>query len=323
VTPLLAVRGLRVEYPVRAGWLARRRLTVKAVDGVDLELEHGETLGLVGESGCGKSTLGNAVLGIVRPTGGAVLFEGADLATLDAEGLRAARRHMQMIFQDPYGSLNPRMRVGESVGEPLLVRGLLRGPALRTRVGELLELVGLATGHGDRYPHEFSGGQRQRVGIARALALEPKLVVCDEPVSALDVSVRSQILNLLVDLQRRLGMAYLFISHDLSVVRHVSDRVAVMYLGRIVELAPRDALFARPVHPYTEALMSAIPVPDPRRQRGRAQIILRGELPRPTEPPPGCAFHTRCPLAIDVCRRVAPALEQKAPGRLVACHLRS
>jgi oligopeptide transport system ATP-binding protein len=322
VSTLLAVRGLRVEYPVRAGWLARRRLTVKAVDGVDLELGQGETLGLVGESGCGKSTLGNAVLGIVRPTGGAVIFEGADLAGLDAAGLRLARRHMQMIFQDPYGSLNPRMRVGESVGEPLLVRGLLRGAALRARVGELLELVGLDAGHAGRYPHEFSGGQRQRVGIARALALQPKLVVCDEPVSALDVSVRSQILNLLADLQRRLGMAYLFISHDLSVVRHVSDRVAVMYLGRIVELAPRDALFARPFHPYTEALMSAIPVPDPRRQRDREQIILRGELPRPTEPPAGCAFHTRCPLAVEMCRRVAPALEEKAPGRRVACHLR-
>jgi oligopeptide/dipeptide ABC transporter ATP-binding protein len=319
---LLAVRGLRVEYPVRAGWLARRRLTIKAVDGVDLELAAGETLGLVGESGCGKSTLGSAVLGIVRPTAGTVVFEGIDLAALGAEQLREVRRHMQMIFQDPYGSLNPRMRAGESVGEPLLVRGLARGPALRRRVEELLEVVGLDAGHAGRYPHEFSGGQRQRVGIARALALEPRLVVCDEPVSALDVSVRSQILNLLVDLQRRLGMAYLFVSHDLSVVRHVSDRVAVMYLGRIVELAPRDVLFARPLHPYTEALMSAIPVPDPRRQRGRTQPVLRGELPRPTDPPAGCAFHTRCPLAIDVCRRVAPALEEKAPGQLVACHLR-
>jgi oligopeptide transport system ATP-binding protein len=322
VSGLLAVRGLRVEYPVRAGWLAGRRVTIKAVDGVDLDLEAGETLGLVGESGCGKSTLGNAVLGIVRPTGGAVVFEGTDLAGLDAKGLRAARRHMQMIFQDPYASLNPRMRVGESIGEPLLVRGLLGGRALRTRVGELLELVGLDPTYIDRYPHEFSGGQRQRVGIARALALEPRLVVCDEPVSALDVSVRSQILNLLVDLQRRLGMAYLFISHDLSVVRHVSDRVAVMYLGRIVELAGRDALFARPLHPYTEALMSGIPVPDPKRQRGRPQIILRGELPRPTEPPVGCTFHTRCPLTTEICRRVAPALEEKAPGQFVACHLR-
>jgi oligopeptide/dipeptide ABC transporter ATP-binding protein len=251
-----------------------------------------------------------------------VVFEGTDLAGLGAEELREVRRHMQMIFQDPYGSLNPRMRAGECVGEPLLVRGLARGPALRRRVEELLEVVGLDAGHAGRYPHEFSGGQRQRVGIARALALEPRLVVCDEPVSALDVSVRSQILNLLVDLQRRLGMAYLFVSHDLSVIRHVSDRVAVMYLGRIVELAPRDVLFARPLHPYTEALMSAIPVPDPRRQRGRTQPVLRGELPRPTDPPAGCAFHTRCPLAIDVCRRVAPALEEKAPGQLVACHLR-
>jgi oligopeptide/dipeptide ABC transporter ATP-binding protein len=301
---------------------ARRGLTIRAVDGVDLRIEPGETLGLVGESGCGKSTLGNAVLGIVRPTGGTVVFQGTDLAGLDADGLRRARRHMQMIFQDPYASLNPRMRVGESVGEPLLVRGLLRGSALRARVGSLLELVGLDASHLDRYPHEFSGGQRQRVGIARALALEPKLVVCDEPVSALDVSVRSQILNLLVDLQRRLGIAYLFISHDLSVVRHVSDRVAVMYLGRIVERAARDTLFARPLHPYTEALMSAIPLPDPRRQRSRPPIVLRGELPRPTETPAGCPFHTRCPLVSDVCRRTAPTLDEKAPGQFVSCHLR-
>jgi oligopeptide/dipeptide ABC transporter ATP-binding protein len=322
VSPLLDVRGLRVEYPVRAGMFARRGLTIRAVDGVDLRIEPGETLGLVGESGCGKSTLGNAVLGIVRPTGGTVVFQGTDLAGLDADGLRRARRHMQMIFQDPYASLNPRMRVGESVGEPLLVRGLLRGSALRARVGSLLELVGLDASHLDRYPHEFSGGQRQRVGIARALALEPKLVVCDEPVSALDVSVRSQILNLLVDLQRRLGIAYLFISHDLSVVRHVSDRVAVMYLGRIVERAARDTLFARPLHPYTEALMSAIPLPDPRRQRSRPPIVLRGELPRPTETPAGCPFHTRCPLVSDVCRRTAPTLDEKAPGQFVSCHLR-
>jgi len=322
VSPLLDVRGLRVDYPVRTGAFARRGLTIRAVDGVDLRIEPGETLGLVGESGCGKSTLGNAVLGIVRPTGGTVVFEGTDLAGLDANGLRRARRHMQMIFQDPYASLNPRMRVGESVGEPLLVRSLLRGSALRARVGSLLDLVGLDVSHMDRYPHEFSGGQRQRIGIARALALEPKLVVCDEPVSALDVSVRSQILNLLVDLQRRLGMAYLFISHDLSVVRHVSDRVAVMYLGRIVERAARDTLFARPLHPYTEALMSAIPLPDPRRQRSRPPIVLRGELPRPTEAPAGCPFHTRCPLVADVCRRVAPRLDEKAPGQFVSCHLR-
>ena len=322
MSALLTVRGLRVEYPVRAGGFTRRRLTIRAVDGVDLEIEPGETLGLVGESGCGKSTLGNTVLGIVRPTGGTVVFEGTDLAGLDANGLRRARRHMQMIFQDPDASLNPRMRVGESVGEPLLVRGLLRGSALRARAGSLLEGVGLDAAHLDRYPHEFSGGQRQRIGIARALALEPKLVVCDEPVSALDVSVRSQILNLLVDLQRRLGMAYLFISHDLSVVRHVSDRVAVMYLGRIVESAERDTLFARPLHPYTEALMRAIPIPDPRRQRSRPAIVLPGELPRPTETPVGCAFHTRCPLAADVCRRLTPALEEKAPRQLVACHLR-
>jgi oligopeptide transport system ATP-binding protein len=305
VSALLAVRGLRVEYPVRAGAFGRRRATIRAVDGVDLEIEPG-----------------NAVLGIVRPTSGTVLFEGTDLAGLDAAGLRGARRHMQMIFQDPEASLNPRMRVGDSIGEPLLVRRLLGGAALRARVASLLEQVGLDAAYVTRYPHEFSGGQRQRIGIARALALEPRLVVCEEPVSALDVSVRSQILNLLVDLQRRLGMAYLFISHDLSVVRHVSDRVAVMYLGRVVERASRDALFARPLHPYTEALMSAIPVPDPRQQRTRAAIVLQGELPRPTETPVGCPFHTRCPLVADVCRRVAPTLEEKAPGQLVACHLR-
>jgi oligopeptide transport system ATP-binding protein len=322
VSALLAVRGLRVHYPVRVGALGRRRATIRAVDGVDLTIESGETLGLVGESGCGKSTLGHAVLGIVRPTDGTVVFEGTDLAGLDAAGLRRARRHMQMIFQDPDASLNPRMRVGDSIGEPLLVRGLLRGAALEARVESLLEQVGLDASHASRYPHEFSGGQRQRIGIARALALEPRLVVCDEPVSALDVSVRSQILNLLVDLQRRLGMAYLFISHDLSVVRHVSDRIAVMYLGRIVERATRDALFARPLHPYTEALMSAIPEPDPRRQRGRARIVLQGELPRPTEAPAGCPFHTRCPIVVDVCRRVTPALEEKALGQFAACHLR-
>ena len=322
MSALLAVHGLRVHYPVRAGALGRHRATIRAVDGVDLGIESGETLGLVGESGCGKSTLGHAVLGIVRPTSGTVIFEGTDLGGLDAAGLRRARRHMQMIFQDPDASLNPRMRVGDSIGEPLLVRGLLRGAALRARVAGLLEQVGLDASHASRYPHEFSGGQRQRIGIARALALEPRLVVCDEPVSALDVSVRSQILNLLVDLQRRLEMAYLFISHDLSVVRHVSDRVAVMYLGRVVERASRDALFARPLHPYTEALLSAIPVPDPSTQRRRAAIVLQGELPRPTETPAGCAFHARCPLVADVCRRVTPALEEKAPGQFVACHLR-
>ncbi len=323
LAPLLETRDLRVHFPVRGGWFARARVVVKAVDGVSLTLERGETLGLVGESGCGKSTLGNAILRIVEPTGGTVRFAGADVTALDAKGLREARRDMQMIFQNPYASLNPRLTVGESIGEPLGVRGLARGVALKERIGELLALVGLDPLQARRYPHEFSGGQRQRLVIARALALSPKLVVCDEPVSSLDVSVRSQILNLLVDLQRRLGMAYLFISHDLSVIRHVSDRVAVMYLGRIVELAERDRLFAAPGHPYTAALISAIPIPDPRRQRARGRIILAGELPRPTEPPPGCAFHTRCPIATDICRKLPPPLERKSSGALAACHLRS
>jgi oligopeptide/dipeptide ABC transporter ATP-binding protein len=318
---LLAIDDLSVAFAMRGAWF-RRRDTVKAVDGVSLALASGETLGLVGESGCGKTTLGNAVLRIVAPTGGRIRFEGEDITEIEGESLRRVRRHMQMIFQDPYSSLDPRTTVGESIGEPLLVHGLARGAELRHRVEELLALVGLRPEHAGRYPHEFSGGQRQRLVIARALALTPKLLVCDEPVSALDVSIRSQVLNLLMDLKRRFGLAYLFISHDLSVVRHISDRVAVMYLGRIVELADREALFARPMHPYTEALISAIPLPDPVAQRSKSRIILKGELPKPTDPPKGCAFHTRCPLAEPRCTVVAPALEPKQPGHWVACHLR-
>jgi oligopeptide transport system ATP-binding protein len=319
--PLLSVRDLRVHFPIRGGWLGRARGWIRAVDGVSLDVKAGETLGLVGESGCGKSTLGNAILRIVTPTGGRVMLRGVDLATLGGDDLRTARRRVQMIFQDPYASLDPRMRVGDSIGEPLLVHGLARGDELRARVGALLERVGLAPPHAQRYPHEFSGGQRQRLVIARALALSPELIICDEPVSALDVSVRGQILNLLLELQRLLGAAYLFISHDLSVVRHISDRIAVMYLGRIVELAERDPLFARPLHPYTQALISAIPLPDPPVQRSRSRIILRGEMPSPASPPPGCPFHTRCPLAIDVCRRETPQLAPKSTGALAACHL--
>jgi oligopeptide/dipeptide ABC transporter ATP-binding protein len=321
MTALLDVRDLRVHFAIRGGFLGRGHGTIKAVDGVSLAVAAGETLGLVGESGCGKSTLGNAILRIVTPTGGEIRLGDVDMAGLGPADLRDARRRVQMIFQDPYASLDPRMTVGDSIGEPLLVHGLLRGSELRTRVGELLTRVGLSPLHASRYPHEFSGGQRQRLVIARALALSPDLIVCDEPVSALDVSVRGQILNLLLELQRELGTAYLFISHDLSVVRHISDRIAVMYLGRIVEIAARDALFARPLHPYTQALISAIPLPDPPAQRRRSRIILSGEMPSPARPPSGCPFHTRCPIAKDVCRVEVPKLEAKSSGARVACHL--
>ena len=318
--PLLEVEDLRVNFPLRRGMFGRPLGAVRAVDGVTLAMARGETLGLVGESGCGKSTLGNAILRVVEPTSGAIRLAGVDLARLDGEELRQARRRAQMVFQDPFASLDPRMRIGDSIGEPLLVHGLARGEELRARVGELLRRVGLEPAHAGRYPHEFSGGQRQRIFIARALALSPDLVICDEPVSALDVSVRGQILNLLLELQRGLGTAFLFVSHDLSVVRHVSDRIAVMYLGRIVELAERDALFRQPRHPYTQALISAIPLPDPPAQRARRRIILAGEIPSPARPPSGCAFHTRCPMATARCRSEAPALLPREGGALVACH---
>jgi len=318
--PLLEVEDLRVHFPLRRGLFGRPLGAVRAVDGVTLAMARGETLGLVGESGCGKSTLGNAILRVVEPTSGAIRLAGIDLARLDGEELRQARRRAQMVFQDPFASLDPRMRIGDSIGEPLLVHGLARGEELHARVGELLRRVGLEPAHAGRYPHEFSGGQRQRIVIARALALSPDLVICDEPVSALDVSVRGQILNLLLELQRGLGTAFLFVSHDLSVVRHVSDRIAVMYLGRIVELAERDALFRQPRHPYTQALISAIPLPDPVAQRARRRIILAGEIPSPARPPSGCAFHTRCPMATARCRSEAPALLPREGGALVACH---
>ena len=319
--PLLEIEDLRVHFPLRRGLFGRAQGAVRAVDGVSLSMARGETLGLVGESGCGKSTLGTAILRIVEPSGGAIRLGGVDLARLEGEALRAARRKAQMVFQDPFASLDPRMRLGESIGEPLLVHGLARGAALRAKVSDLLARVGLQPEHADRYPHEFSGGQRQRLVIARALALSPDLVICDEPVSALDVSVRGQILNLLLELQRSLGTAFLFISHDLSVVRHVSDRIAVMYLGRIVEIAPRDTLFARPRHPYTQALISAIPLPDPKAQRARRRIILPGEIPSPARPPSGCSFHTRCPLATERCRTEIPVLAPATDGSQVACHL--
>jgi oligopeptide transport system ATP-binding protein len=315
VAPLLAAEGLVKHFPVRAGLFGRKAL-VRAVDGVSFDVHRGETLALVGESGCGKSTTGRLVLRLLEATAGRVRFEGRDLSALDATDLRAARGSMQIIFQDPYASLNPRMTVGQTLEEPLLLHGLANGRR-RERVAEILAQVGLAPGHSRRYPHEFSGGQRQRIGIARAIAVEPKLIVCDEPVSALDVSIQAQVVNLLRDLQRRLGLAYVFIAHDLSVVKHIADRVAVMYLGRIVEQAPKDALFATPRHPYTQALLSAIPIPEPRLRRAR--VVLQGDMPSASNPPSGCHFRTRCPHARERCAVESPALEfDGAHG--VACH---
>ena len=318
--PLLAIEDLKVHFPLRGGLFGRRRGAIRAVDGASLTLEAGETLGLVGESGCGKSTLANALLRIVEPTAGRVLFEGVDIASLDQAGLRQVRRRIALVFQDPFGALNPRMRVGDSIAEPLVAHRTLAGAALQRRVGELLRLVGLAPEHARRYPHQFSGGQRQRLVIARALASEPALLLCDEPVSALDVSVRSQILNLLLDLQERFRMAMLFVSHDLSVVRHVCDRIAVMYLGRIVEQAPRRHLFTAPAHPYSRGLIDAVPLPDPRLRKGQGEAPIAGEIPSPADPPPGCHFHPRCPFVIERCRHEPPPLRPLPGGTLVACH---
>ena len=300
---LLEVRDLKVYFPVTAGIIFQRKVAdVRAVDGISFTVRRGETLGLVGESGCGKSTTGKAILQLIRPTAGQVLFEGQDLTKLKGRELRRFRRKMQMIFQDPYSSLNPRMSVGSIIGEPLTIHKLARGKEKRERVQELLQIVGLNPYFANRFPHEFSGGQRQRIGIARALAVSPDFIVCDEPVSALDVSIQAQIINLLEDLQDRFGLTYLFIAHDLSVVRHISDRVAVMYLGHIMELTDRDTIFENPLHPYTRALLSAVPIPDPEVERRRERIILVGDVPSPLRPPPGCVFHTRCPIAIDECR---------------------
>ncbi len=314
---LLEVRDLRKVFQVPRGMFGRH-VDVRAVDGVSFDVMPGETLGVVGESGCGKSTLGRTLLRLIEPTSGEARFEGRDLLRLKGRALKEARKGFQMIFQDPFASLNPRMRVGDIVGEPFAVHGLAKGEERRQRVLGLLERVGLRPDAYHRYPHEFSGGQRQRIGIARALAVLPKLIVADEPVSALDVSIQAQVLNLLMDLQDEFGIAYLFISHDLRVVEHIAHRVAVMYLGRIVELSPVGDLFARPVHPYTEALLSAIPRIESAQRRER--IILRGDVPSPIDPPSGCPFHPRCPYARENCRTVVPVLEEKAPGRLAACH---
>ena len=319
-TTLIDVKGLKVHFPIKGGILNRTVATVKAVDGVDLFVPRGETLGLVGESGCGKSTTGRAILQLIRPTAGSVSFEGVDLTKLSNDQVRRKRSDMQMIFQDPYGSLDPRFTVGQIISEPL--ENFKRGnqKEVRDEVGHLLEVVGLNPYYVNRFPHEFSGGQRQRIGIARALALHPKLVIADEPVSALDVSIQAQVLNLLKDLQEKFGLTYLFVAHNLSVVKHISDRVAVMYLGRVAELADSEELYKMPLHPYTQALLSAIPVPDPEIESRRKRIILEGDVPSPVNPPSGCNFHPRCWKAQQICREVIPPLEAKQPNHYAACH---
>ncbi len=322
--PLLRVEGLTVHFPVgRAGFWGRQKQVLHAVDGVTFDIKRGETLGLVGESGSGKSTTGRAILRKVPITAGSIVFKGQDITGVKGEELRQLRRHMQLVFQDPYGSLNPRMRVLDIVSEPLIVHGLEPNTeACSERVLDLLEIVGLPKDAADRYPHSFSGGQRQRVVIARALALRPDLIIADEPVSALDVSIQAQIVNLLADLQDEFGLTYLFIAHDLSVVRHLSDRIAVMYSGKLVELSDRDAIYDRPTHPYTEALLSSVPIPDPVLQRERRRVPLTGEIPNPISPPPGCRFHTRCPIVQDRCRSEEPPLEDKGAGSVAACWFR-
>ncbi len=317
---LVEVRGLQKYFPIHAGLLSRHVADVKAVDGVNFDIDAGETLGLVGESGSGKTTIGRMLLHLLPATKGSIRYDGAEITTMRADDIRRLRRQIQIIFQDPYASLNPRMTIGEIIGEPLRIHGIATGKAAQERLGELLRLVGLRPYSANRYPHEFSGGQRQRIGIARALAVDPKFIVCDEPVSALDVSIQAQVINLLEDLQRQLGLTYLFIAHDLSVVRHISTRVAVMYVGKIVELSSRDALYERPLHPYTQALLSAIPIPDPSAERRRKRIVLSGDIPSPVDPPSGCRFHTRCPVAFERCKVEDPAFKDYGSGHFTACH---
>ncbi|HSR34767.1 MAG TPA: dipeptide ABC transporter ATP-binding protein [Anaerolineae bacterium] len=317
---LIKVRELKMHFPITQGIVIQRKVgAIKAVDGVTFDILHGETLGLVGESGCGKSTTGRAILQLYRPTAGEVYFEDNSLTMMKGEQLRRMRRRMQMIFQDPYASLNPRMTVGDIIGEPLLVHGISRGSERRERVQELLRVVGLNPYFVNRYPHEFSGGQRQRIGVARALAVNPDFIICDEPISALDVSIQAQIINLLEDLQSEFNLTYLFIAHDLSVVRHISDRIAVMYLGKIVELTGRTELYENPLHPYTQALLSAVPIPDPVVEEQRQRVILEGDVPSPANPPVGCNFSTRCPVVMDICKEREPEFKDEGEGHWVAC----